>query len=176
VSATGKQKQVLRELGASHMSLNRFFGSESRVNHQRVEKLLRLLQQHTRPVRPELLGVIGEEHLRQLSVSLGGEPQSFKYFVSPGYDANSLPYVIEIATCPYKKWVSGQEDTRGRYLVTGVNLSATLENPFQSFRGMEGMEEILADLRADSYAPIIVAVRYASPHIEYLDRGSIGLE
>jgi hypothetical protein len=53
-----------------------------------------------------------------------------------------------------------------------------LENPFNAFRGMEGMEEILAELRADSYAPIIVAVHYASPHIEYLDRGKsrIGLE
>ena len=66
MSATDKQKQILRELGASHMSLYRFFGSETQVNHQRMKKLLRLLQKHTRPVRPELLGVIGEEHLRRL--------------------------------------------------------------------------------------------------------------
>ena len=68
MSATDKQKQVLRELGAAHMSLYRFYGSETKVNHQRMEKLLGLLQEHTRPVRPELLGVIGEEHLRQLIV------------------------------------------------------------------------------------------------------------
>ena len=43
MSATDKQKQILRELGASHMSLHRFFGSETEVNHQRMEKLLRLL-------------------------------------------------------------------------------------------------------------------------------------
>ena len=66
MSATDKQKQILRELGASHMSLYRFFGSETQVNHQRMKKLLQLLQKHTRPVRPELLGVIGEEHLRRL--------------------------------------------------------------------------------------------------------------
>ena len=65
MSATDKQKQILRELGAAHMTLQRFFGSETQVNHRRMEKLLKLLQQHTRPVRPELLGVIGEEHLRQ---------------------------------------------------------------------------------------------------------------
>ena len=43
---------------------------------------------------------------------------------------------------------------------------------------MEGMEEMLSDLRAGSYAPIVVCVHYASPHIEYLDRGKsrIGLE
>jgi hypothetical protein len=144
-----------------------------------MEKLLRLLQQHTRSVRPDLLGVIGEEHLRRLCVSVGGEPQSFKYFLSPGYAAG-LPYVVEIATCPYQAWVHGKQaqNPRGRYLITGVNFSATLENPFQTFKGMEAMDEILTELRAGKSAPVIVCVHYTSPHIEYLDRGKsrIGLE
>jgi hypothetical protein len=178
MSATEKQREILRELGAAHMTLARFFGSETQVNHRRMEKLLRLLQQHTRPVRPELLGVIGEEHLRQMIVDAGGEPKSFKYSASPGHDASGLPYMVEIATCPYKKWVAGKQESRGRVLITGVNFSATLENPFESFKGMEGMDEILTDLRAGSHAPVIVCVHYASPHIEYLDRGKsrIGLE
>ncbi len=178
LSATDKQKQILRELGAAHTSLYRFFGSETQVNDQRMKKLLGLLQKHTRPVRPELLGVIGEEHLRRLSTSLGGEPKSFKYSASPGFDADGLPYIVEIATCPFKQWVNGKQETRRRELITGVNFSATLENPFESFRGMEGMEEMLTELRAGSYAPVIVCVHYASPHIEYLDRGKsrIGLE
>jgi hypothetical protein len=43
---------------------------------------------------------------------------------------------------------------------------------------MEGMDEILTDLRARSRAPVIVCVHYTNPHIEYLDRGKsrIGLE
>ena len=178
MSATEKQKDVLRELGASHMSLYRFFGSETKVNHQQMEKLLRLLQQHTRLVRPELLGVVGEEHLRRLCESAGGELKSFKYFLSPGRDASGLPYVVEIATCPFKQWVAGKEERRGRGLITGVNFSATLENPFQTFRRMVGLEEILAELRAGSGAPVIVCVHYACPRIEYLDRGKsrIGLE
>ena len=178
MSSTERQKQIVRELGAAHLSLHRFFGSETAVKHQRMEKLLTLLKQHTRPVRPEILGVIGEDHWRNLCGSLGGEPQSFKYLVSPGHDGDGVPYVVEIATCAYQKWVSGKNERRGRYLITGVNFSAALENPFNTFRGMEGMEEILTDLRADSYAPIIVCVHYASPHIEYLDRGKsrIGLE
>jgi hypothetical protein len=77
-------------------------------------------------VRPELLGVIGEDHLRRLSVSLGGEPKSFKYFLSPGHDKDGVPYAVEIATCPFKKWVAGKEATRGRVLITGVNFSATI--------------------------------------------------
>ena len=62
-------------------------------------------------------------------------------------------------------------------LITGVNFSATLENPFNSFRTMAGLDEILAELRAGERAPVIVCVHYACPHIEYLDRGKsrIGL-
>ena len=179
MSATEKQKQILRELGAAHMSLYRFFGSETKVNHQRMEKLLGLLQEHTRPVRPELLGVIGDEHLRKMIVDAGGEPKSFKYSASPGYvdDVSGVPYMVEIAICPYKKWVDG-EDNRNRMLITGVNFSATLENPFETFRNMGGLSDILAELRAGEFAPVIICVHYACPHIEYLDRGKsrIGLE
>jgi hypothetical protein len=178
MSAHEKQKLVSRELGALHMSLYRFYGSESEVNHRRMEKLLRLLQKHTRAVRPELLGIIGEEHLLSLCKSAGGEPESFKYFMRAGHDAKGVSYVVEIATCPFKRWVDGKEENRSRRLITGVNFSATLDNPFQSFKGMEGMEAILTDLRAGPYAPVIVCVHYACPHIEYLDRGKsrIGLE
>ena len=178
MSATDKQKQVLRELGAAHMSLHQFFGSETHVNHDRMQKLLGLVQKHTRPVRPELLGVIGEDHLRRLCIRFGGESKSFKYFPSHSHDDHGRPYVVEIATCPFKKWVQGKQENRIRRLITGINFSATLENPFQSFRGLEGMDEILTDLRAGTSAPIIVCVHYASPHIEYLDRGKsrIGLE
>ena len=176
MKATDKQKQILRELRASHMSLYQFFGSEKKVNHERMEKLLGLLQEHTRPVRPELLGVIGEEHLRQLMVNAGGEPKSVKYIVKSGI-ADGVPYMVEIALCPFKVWVDGGEES-DRLLITGVNFSATLENPFDTFRGMAGMSEILAELRAGEEAPVIVCVHYACPHIEYLDRGKsrIGLE
>jgi hypothetical protein len=178
MSATEKQREVLRELGASHMTLARFFGSETEVNHRRMEKLRCLLQEHTRPVRPESLGVIGEEHLRQMIVNAGGEPKSFKYVASPGH-ANGVPYMVEIAICPYQEWVTGKDQRQGRVLITGVNFSATLENPFSTFRGgMEGMDELLVELRAGPNAPVIVCVHYACPHIEYLDRGKsrIGLE
>ena len=56
--------------------------------------------------------------------------------------------MVEIAICPFKQWVAGEDEIPGRELITGVNFSATLENPFDSFRGMEGMDEILVELRA----------------------------
>jgi hypothetical protein len=84
--------------------------------------------------------------------------------------------MVEIALCPFKRWVDGGIE-RDRLLITGVNFSATLENPFDTFKDMAGMSEILADLRAGESAPVIVCVHHACPHIEYLDRGKsrIGL-
>jgi hypothetical protein len=63
-------------------------------------------------------------------------------------------------------------------LITGVNFSATLENPFDTFRGVQGISETLVELRAGPEAPVVVCVHYTCPHIEYLDRGKsrIGLE
>jgi hypothetical protein len=98
--------------------------------------------------------------------------------LSAGHGVKGVPYVVEIKTCPFKRWVDGKEENRTRRLITGVNFSATLDNPFQSFKGMEGMEAILTEIRAGPHAPVIVCVHYACPHIEYLDRGKsrIGLE
>ena len=36
------------------------------------------------PPGPSGIGVIGEEHLRRLCTSIGGEAQSFKYFLKSG--------------------------------------------------------------------------------------------
>jgi hypothetical protein len=38
-----------------------------------------------------------------------------QYFLSPGY-ADGLPYVVEIATCAYKKRVHGKKGAPGREL------------------------------------------------------------
>jgi hypothetical protein len=51
MSATEKQKQILRELGAAHMSLSWFFGSEMEINHHRMKKLLGLIQKPDQCVR-----------------------------------------------------------------------------------------------------------------------------
>jgi hypothetical protein len=170
--ATSKQKEILGELGVSHTSLHRFFGSETEVNHKRMKALLRLLQKHTRPVRPELLGVLGAEHLRRMVLAAGGEPNpnSFKYFAFPELK-DGMPEIVEIAVCPYKAWVAGGNTRTDRMLVTGVNFSATLENPFDTMKDLEGLTEMLVDLKAGESAPIIVCVHYACPQIEYLDRG-----
>ena len=74
-------EQVLRELSALHLSLHRFFGAES-VNHNRMVKSA-LLQSTPGRIRPELLGVIGED-ISCTFASVGGGSE-LQIFMSPGY-------------------------------------------------------------------------------------------
>ena len=111
--------------------------------------------------------------------SAGGEPQELQIFRSaPVTTPTACRTWSRSRPVPTKNGSLAKKKRGIGMLITGVNFSATLENPFETFKGMEGMEEILAELRAGQYAPVIVCVHYACPHIEYLDRGKsrIGLE
>jgi hypothetical protein len=65
MSSTAKQKDVLAETGASHVSLHIFFGLH-KANISNIAKLLGSLKKHTKPIRPPELGIIGKEHLYRL--------------------------------------------------------------------------------------------------------------
>src|SRR5262249_1234154 len=62
-SGTAVQRRTLNEVGCSHESLASFFGTD-RVNHAGVTKLLAVMQKSSKPVKPQLLGVIGRDHLK----------------------------------------------------------------------------------------------------------------
>ena len=137
MSAT-EQKQILHEVGASHLSLHRFFGSETAGQSSADGEAAVAVAAAHPPGAPGIARRDRRGAFPRLCISVGGEPKSFKYFISPEHDADGRPYVIEIATCAYKKWVAGKEEKRRRYLVTGVNFSATLENPFNTLRAWKG--------------------------------------
>jgi hypothetical protein len=60
--ATAKQKAVLFDTGASHVSLRDFFGRH-KANDDNIAKLLDALRRHSKPVKPAQLGIIGKAHL-----------------------------------------------------------------------------------------------------------------
>jgi DNA topoisomerase VI subunit B len=75
LSSTAKQKAVLGQIGASHVSLHNFFG-RARCNGDNVVGLLAALQEYSKPVRPAQLGVIGKEHFCRLMEAAGGDPKT----------------------------------------------------------------------------------------------------
>src|SRR5262249_19156614 len=74
MTATAKQKAVLAEIGGSHVKLGDYFGRRA-VKAENVERLLAALKQHTKPLRPVDLGVIGRDHFFARMEAAGGDPK-----------------------------------------------------------------------------------------------------
>ena len=95
MTGTAKQKLVLAETGASHVSLHNFFGLQ-KANTDNIAKLLAVAKKHSKPVQPAELGIIGKEHFYRLMEAAGGDPKTFTYNRSLG-ETSGVPRVIEFA-------------------------------------------------------------------------------
>ncbi len=104
LSGSAKQKVVLEAVGAARLSLPEFFGNSQCVNNGRIAKLLRAMQEHSRPVKAADLGLIGKDHLAVCFEAAGANLETFKYQRSLG-DTEGIPDVIEsaFAWCPRKR-------------------------------------------------------------------------
>ena len=143
LSSSRKQKTILEEFGVSHRSLGEFFGRE-KINRDGIAKLLAAMKRYSEPVKPKLLGMIGEDHLKAQFLAAGGNEETFKYERRLGVSDDDIPYVIEFC---FGLHSSGLEDSKGAYrkIVTGANWSAAINNPFRHFgNASEGLETILA--------------------------------
>jgi hypothetical protein len=78
LTGTAVRCKILTEVGCSHQSLAQLFGVK-RVNCEGVARLLAAMKRNSRPVKPERLGVIGSDHLKQRFLAAGGNPDTFKY-------------------------------------------------------------------------------------------------
>ena len=167
-SGTAKQKLVQEETGTGRMSLSAMFDSNGQIDRDLAARLLAALRQHSRPVKPRDLGVIGRDHLFQCLRENGGKEETLKYQSFLGVnETDGLPYVVETAFgwCP--------DGVDRRHIVVGLNWSVALGNPFRSLGGPWGrsLDSILTEQRAGEDEPIVIAVHYASPRVEYTDRG-----
>jgi hypothetical protein len=170
LSGTAKQKAVLAETGASHVSLHSYFGAQ-KANTNNIAKLLAALKEHSKPVPPALLGIIGEEHFRRLMEQAGGDPKTFTYKRSLGETAG-IPRVVEFAFGIHRGGLSSAGRGPSRKVITGVNWSPGINNPFRQLgRGGESLDGILADVRANTSQPVIAALHLACPRVAYSDRG-----
>jgi DNA topoisomerase VI subunit B len=169
LSSTAKQRTVLLETGASYVSLGDYFGRH-KANTENIAKLLASLQKHTRPVRPARLGIIGKENFYRLMESAGGNPETFTYNRSLG-ETGGIPRVVEFAFGIHRDGLTVGHGP-GRKLITGVNWSPGINNPFRQLgRGGDGLDAILAQVRANTSQPVIAALHLACPRVAYTDRG-----
>jgi DNA topoisomerase VI subunit B len=120
LSSTAKQRAVLEEIGASHVSLHSFFGRR-KANGDNIARLLAALQRHSKPVRPAQLGAIGKEHLYRVMEAAGGDAKTFTYNRSLG-ETNGVPRVVEFAFGIHRDGLNVGHGP-SRKFITGVNWS-----------------------------------------------------
>jgi DNA topoisomerase VI subunit B len=169
MTGTAKQKVLLAETGASHVKLHDYFGRH-KTNTQNIAKLLDALKKHSKPVLPAHLGIIGKEHLYRLMEAAGGDPETFTYNRRLG-ESGGIPRVTEFAFGIHRDGLTaGRGPTRK--VITGVNWSPGINNPFRQLgRSGDGLDAILAEVRANTSQPVIVALHLACPRVAYTDRG-----
>jgi DNA topoisomerase VI subunit B len=164
MSGTAKQKAVLEASSTARTSLADFYANGD--NRDAVRRLLGAMQESTKSVKADGLGMIGREHIALRFAEAGAEMETFEYVRRTGEARAGLPFVLEVAFA----WCT--KDVEERRLITGLNFSPTLTNPFRSL-GTWGtsLDRVLTDQYVGDDEPVIALVHLTCPVVAFTDRG-----
>jgi DNA topoisomerase VI subunit B len=164
-TGSAKQKKVLEATGLARLGLSALRNGDG-LDHQRVAQLLKTLKEHSKPIKPAALGVIGRDHLEERFAGLGANLETFEYKKITGFsDEDSLPFVVEtaFAYCP---------DRGRRRLITGVNWAPGIVNPFRQLgRFGQSLDTVLEAQRSGRDEEVVMMMHLAYPRVEFTDRG-----
>jgi DNA topoisomerase VI subunit B len=171
LSGTAKQKAILGRVGLAGVYLHDLV-KDGDIDRNTINGLLEAMKAESKPVKPVLLGVIGETHLKNWFEAQGVELKTFEYKRVVGVDDNTgRPFVIEIA------FAARLDDDQQRRLITGINWSPTLVDPFRQFQGYGlGLSALLSQLKVEPKHDVTFVLHLACPHLNYTDRGKSSLE
>jgi hypothetical protein len=170
LSGTAKQKAVLEATGLTRTNLSALV-TDGRLDSAAVARLLDAMQQQSKSVKPQALGLIGKEHLAGRFEALGCQMESFSYVKTPG-EHDGAPYVIEVAFGVLAAALDRSQGDKRRRIVAGLNWSPGIKNPFRSLgRFGQSLDSVLAQQRVGRDEPVIFALHVAYPRVQYTDRG-----
>jgi DNA topoisomerase VI subunit B len=168
LTGTAKQKVVLEATGLARANLSALRNG-SGLDRELTAKLLKAMKDVARPVKAKSLGIIGREHIRTRFAELGCEMESFEYRKQVGIE-DALPFVLEIAFA--WRGETANSDQRERRIITGVNWSPGIVNPFRELGATgQSLDSILEQQRSGRDEPIVYLLHWASPRVQYTDRG-----
>jgi hypothetical protein len=128
------------------------------VDMASVTRLLEAMREHSRPVQPKRLGLLGKEHLCQHFESLGAT-SGFKYDRKAFIDDDGLPVVCETA------FAIRPDALQSSRRIIGLNWSPILKIP----SGAIG--ESINSCKVDSDDPVVLLIHVARPRFEFVDHG-----
>ena len=159
LSSTQKQKRVTEAVGLPRAYLHDLVKDDN-VDVELVQELLAIMKENSQPVKPKALGFIGEDHLKSWMADSYVHEESVKYKSISG-DIDGLPFILDVA---FGVYTSEYSECRGE-LVTGLNWSPTLQNPFEKLSG------ILSDAKIQTWDPVVLVIHLACPRLDFTDRG-----
>ena len=164
LTGSAKLAAVLDEVGLSRARLDVFF-ADDKVDHASIARLLAAMRRHSKPVKPERLGLIGREHFGRIFATDGADPDQVKYSRELGHDGG-LPFVIEAA-------FARVTDMSSTPLISGINWSPAISDPFRWSVGLwsQSLRGLLRDRHIVSMTPGLIGVSVATPTVSFVDRG-----
>ena len=164
LAGSAKQKKVLAAADLQRAHLSDLVGV-SGVDRDRLESWLQAMKDHSKPVKPKALGVIGEGRFRKRFEDCGCMMESFQHKQVMG-TTDGMPWVIETA------FGYLNDDSAERRIVTGINWSAALSNPFRELGKFgDSLDSVLSRQYVSWHEPVIFVLHMVCPRVEYTDRG-----
>ena len=162
LSGSAKQKAVLDATGLHRQPLSAL-APDNQIDTARIIDLLDAMKTNSKPVKPAALGVIGKNHFHRRFEVIGCEMKSFEYRKVTD-TSDGVPWIVETAF----GWVP---DAERRRIVTGVNWSPGIVNPFRHLKYGASLDTYLSRQRVDQDEPVIFVMHMTCPRVEYTDRG-----
>lgn len=158
LTGTPKAKAVAAQAGLTGAMLSDLVDGDD-IDTDKLRALLAAMQSASRPVNPELLGLLKEEHVTAALVRHGAAPDSVQYRRETG-EADGMPYVLEVA------FAVKADEGQKRTLSVGINYSPTVAPmPF------DALNDALNDARCTLADPVVVLLHLAYPAVRFTDRG-----
>ncbi len=162
LSGTAKQKKVTGDF--QRATLDSFIIGRD-IDREKLKTLFISMREESKPPKPKVLGVIGEDHFKHWLLNNNASEHTIKYKKSEGFDKDGLPFVLEVA------FAVNKNDEAGRLLKVGLNWSPVIRSSPDT-----SLNEAIQSMRLDSHDPIIVVIHMAKPRFNYMDRGKTKIE
>ena len=157
LSGTAKAKAIAQAAGLTGAMLRDLANGDD-LDTDLLSALLTAMQQAARPVKPDMLGVLGQAHCVDRLQRYGATADSIEYRRAQG-EANGLPYSLEVA------FGVKADSEQIRTLSIGINFSPALEQPFSE------LDAMLSEARCTWRDPAAMLVHLACPLVQFSDRG-----
>lgn len=163
LAGSAKQKEIGQEsgLGGSYLKSLVVNGA---VDSSRASILLSAMKSRSAPVKPDMLGAIGEQSLSScLESHCGADLSFFRFKKVKDTTGDGLPFVVEAA------FAVKRDQSEDRTTALGVNWSPIVDAAVGHLAAMLGRQ------RVDTFDPVVAAVHVACPSLEFTDRGKRSL-